>query len=172
VPRNGGGGLTSGAPQGHPSSAAAPDTDDVHALAAGAGRDETVDVAPPTVEELVRLETQVWSALVVGDGDADRRLLSDDFIGVYPTGFSDRQGHVAQLADGPTVAWFEIAEPHLVAIADDAAILAYRARFRRTTADGADDEEAMYVSSLWCRRGATWTNVFSQDTPAGPDVCI
>ncbi len=56
--------------------------------------------------ELIELETGVWLALQRGDAEADRKLLSEDFLGVYPTGFADRADHVGQLADGPTVTEF------------------------------------------------------------------
>jgi hypothetical protein len=116
------------------------------------------------LEQLVDLETAVWQALVDGDPDADARLLTDDFLGVYPTGFAGRDDHIGQLANGPTVRAFEITDPRMTVVAEDAALLAYRATYRRAGRDR--EPESMFVSSLWCRRGAVWRNVFSQDTPA------
>jgi hypothetical protein len=124
-------------------------------------------VSLPPLEHFVDLEGKVWDALVAGDQDADRTLLAQEFIGVYPTGFADRADHVGQLVDGPTVSEYSIAQPVLIAINDDAALLAYEARFRRT-ADA--ERETMYVSSLWCRRDGRWVNTFSQDTPRGAAV--
>lgn len=121
----------------------------------------------PPLEHFVALERRVWDALAAGDADADRELLSDDFVGVYPTGFAGRDDHTGQLAGGPTVAAYSIEQPTLVPAGDDAALLAYAARFRRTP----DAEwETMYVSSLWCRRDERWVNTFSQDTPTGGPV--
>jgi hypothetical protein len=115
--------------------------------------------------EFVRLETAVWQALVDGDAAADEELLADDFLGVYPSGFSDRSDHLDQLADGPTVAAFAISQARLVTISEHAVMLCYRADSRRTPNTPHPEPEAMYVSSLWCRRGDRWVNVFSQDTP-------
>jgi hypothetical protein len=115
------------------------------------------------IGELIALETEVWQALVDGDTDADRRLLSDDFLGVYPTGFSGRADHVDQIDGGPTVRTFELSEARMVVVSDDAVVLAYRAVYERV--GEASHPEAMYVSSLWCRRDGRWVNVFSQDTP-------
>ena len=115
------------------------------------------------LDELLALETQVWQALVDGDGAADGRLLSDDFLGVYPTGFADRSDHVAQLDGGATVTEFALSEERLMVLSDSLVLLAYRADFRRP---GSSDAHAMYISSLWCRRDDCWVNVFSQDTPA------
>jgi hypothetical protein len=35
------------------------------------------------IEDFIELESLVWRALADGDADADGRLLSDDFLGVY-----------------------------------------------------------------------------------------
>lgn len=117
------------------------------------------------LEDVVRLETAVWQALADGDAAADRRLLSDDFIGVYPTGFADRKSHVEQLVDGPTIASFALRDARMLTVSESAVILSYRAEFERPTAAGVSEVESMYVSSLWCRRDGAWLNVFSQDTP-------
>ena len=116
-----------------------------------------------SVDFFVRLETAVWDALVGGDAQADRALLSDDFVGVYPTGFADRVDHAAQLDDGPTVSEFDIVSPTIRSFTEDHVLLAYEAQYRRSPDSG---PERMYVSSVWSRRENEWVNVFSQDTPA------
>ena len=113
---------------------------------------------------LVALERRVWEALRTGDVDADRDLLAPGFLGVYPSGYGDRSDHVAQLADGPTVAAYDIADARLITIADGHVLLAYRASYLRS---GSDTTETMYVSSLWSELEGRWVNVFSQDTPEG-----
>jgi hypothetical protein len=119
------------------------------------------------IEDFIELESQVWRALADGDADADGRLLSDDFLGVYSTGFADRTDHVAQLKDGPTVARFALHDVRMVVVSETAVLLAYRAEFeRKEPADAAERQQTMFVSSLWCRRDEGWVNVFSQDTPA------
>ena len=115
------------------------------------------------LEDFIRLETQVWRALADGDADADGRMLSDDFLGVYPTGFEDRKSHVEQLIDGPTVESFALHDARMLAVSESAVILSYRAEFERPTSTVVSE---VYVSSLWCRRDGAWLNVFSQDTPA------
>ena len=118
------------------------------------------------IEDFVELESQVWRALADGDADADGRLLSDDFLGVYTTGFADRTDHVAQLKDGPTVATFALHDVRMVVVSEIAVLLAYRAEFERPeSADASQRQLTMYVSSLWCLRDERWVNVFSQDTP-------
>ena len=115
------------------------------------------------IDSLLGLETAVWQALVDGDTEAYTRLLADDFVGVYPTGFSGPGDHAAQLAAGPPVRRFELSEARMLAVSESAALLMYRAEYVRT-GDGAASE-SMYVSSLWCERDGRWLNVVSQDTP-------
>ncbi len=118
---------------------------------------------PELTDFALGLETQVWRALLAGDPDADRALLSDDFLGVYPTGFSDREEHATQLADGPTVVDYEIRSPQAVEIAPGVIQFAYDAHYRRKS-DA--PMERMYIMSIWAEREGQWVNTFSQDTPA------
>jgi len=115
----------------------------------------------PDLDRALALETRVWQALAEGDGVADCELLAEDFLGVYPSGFSDRAGHVGQLDDGPTVVEYSLRSATGRTLGD-AYVLSYEAHFRRR-AEG--PLERMYVSSIWQQVGERWLNVFSQDTP-------
>ncbi len=123
------------------------------------------------LEALVALEVEVWSALVRGDATADERLLSDDFLGVYPTGFAVRADHVEQLHAGPTVSTFALSEERMMELSESIVMLSYRADYRRVTAPATSEPESMYISSLWCERDGAWVNVFSQDTPTS-DIAV
>jgi hypothetical protein len=113
----------------------------------------------------VDLESAVWDALVTGDADADRALLSEDFVGVFPTGFANRADHADELADGPSIATYTITDARLIDASEDAVLLCYRAEYRRPSQSAA---EVMFISSLWVQREGRWWNTFSQDTPAAP----
>lgn len=117
----------------------------------------------PSIDFFIGLEREVWEALAAGDAAADTALLSDDFVGVYPTGFADRTAHAAELDDGPTVTEYELSDTSLLRLTDDHVVLSYAARYRRPTDS---DDQTMYVSSIWSRRDGAWINTFSQDTPA------
>ena len=119
---------------------------------------------PPDLRGFLELESRVWQALAEGDAAADTALLTADFLGVYPSGYSDRAGHAGQLDQGPTTARYQICEARLRMLSDDLAMLSYRAEFTRA-ATGATPE-AMYVTSIWQREGGHWRGIFSQDTPA------
>lgn len=119
----------------------------------------------PTLEEILRLELRVWEALKSGDASLDARLLSDDFLGVYPTGFSAKQPHCDQLKDGPTVASYELLEPRLIIFNTELVLLSYLTLWSRICDGRPQKQEKMYISSIWQRSGREWKNVFSQDTP-------
>ena len=121
--------------------------------------------APPLVTELIAQETRVWNALMAGDPTADEALLSADFLGVYPDGFSDRAGHSSQLAQGPSISSYRMEDCRALALGPEHGALSYRAVFRRV---GRDRDETMYVTSIWERTETGWINLLSQDTPALP----
>lgn len=120
------------------------------------------------LDQALALERQVWRALCTGDQDLDAAMLSDDFLGVYPDGFSDRAGHIEQLSDGPTVHDFHLSEARLVELAAEHFLLCYRADWRAPRSSGSEHPgaaRAMYITSIWSRRADGWINTFSQDTP-------
>jgi hypothetical protein len=118
------------------------------------------------LDAFIELERNVWDALRRGDAAEDARLLAEDFLGVYPSGFADRSDHAAQLANGPTVADFELHEARMMVLTDNDVLLSYRADWHRLTTGQRGARQSMYVSSLWSRRSGRWVNVFSQDSPA------
>jgi hypothetical protein len=118
------------------------------------------------LNSFIELETKVWDALRRGDAEEDARLLSDDFLGVYPSGFAGRSDHAGQLANGPTVADFELHDARIMVLSDNDVLLSYRADWHGIDKDERGAAESMYVSSLWCQRSGRWVNVFSQDSPA------
>lgn len=122
----------------------------------------TENTAPPTLDEILRLEQQVWAALIDGNAQADRALLSPDFLGVYPTGFANRDDHVGQFADAPTMADYKLSNAKLRVLNPKIVLLSYRADYLRP---GQTEWESMLISSLWELRHDVWVNSFSQDTP-------
>jgi len=113
----------------------------------------------------VDLESGVWEAMVSGDLDAERELLSADFLGVYPSGFATRAEHLAELADGPVTVSYTIVDARLIEVSADSVMLCSRADHQPV---GRDEPESMYISSLWVERDGRWWNTFSQDSPTIP----
>lgn len=116
----------------------------------------------PLLAEILALETKVWQALVAGDPEADGRMLSEDFLGFYPSGFSDKAGHCEQLNAGPVMSDYRLSDAQLRVIAGDAVLLCYRAAYRPAASQ---EWQEMLISSLWEQGEDGWLNTFSQDTP-------
>ncbi|MFW8592701.1 DUF4440 domain-containing protein [Cribrihabitans neustonicus] len=116
----------------------------------------------PVLDDILALEKKVWQALIEGDPKADAQMLSEDFLGVYPSGFSGKASHCDQLKQGPVMAEYRLSAAQLRCISGDAVLLSYRADYRPA---GSSGWKAMLISSLWERRSRGWINSFSQDTP-------
>lgn len=116
----------------------------------------------PTLETILSLEQNVWSALMSADVKADQQHLADNFLGVYSSGFATKQDHVNQLADGPTVLHYELTDARLKILSDSLALLSYKALWQRP--NGTKDQ--LYISSIWEHQHGKWKNIFSQDTRA------
>ena len=119
-----------------------------------------------TVEKFLQLEIEVWNALATGDAEVDIRLLADSFLGVYSSGFSDKDHHTNQLRNGPTVAHFNLSEARIQVLSDKVVLLSYRADWVRYENRSKSDKESMFVTSIWRSYEGAWKNTFSQDTPA------
>jgi len=116
----------------------------------------------PGLDQFLALETLVWEALLKGDAAADAALLTQDFLGVYPSGFAGRAEHSGQLDAGPVMQAYSLDQARLLVIADDSVLLSYRATYRRV----GKALDVMFISSLWQLMDGRWLNSFSQDTPA------
>lgn len=115
-------------------------------------------------DTLLACETRVWDALVTGDSASDSAALAEDFLGVYPDGFSGKADHVAPLATGPSVQRYSLSDVRIVPLGPDHAAIVYCADF---VGFGKTEASRMYVTSIWRREAAGWINILSQDTPAG-----
>lgn len=120
---------------------------------------------PDLQADLIAHERRVWDALVAGDADADAQLLDDSFLGIYPDGFATKADHMAQLANGPSIARYALSDLRSRSLGAQHAVLSYRADFTRT---GQTEGEAMYVTSIWEQWCGGWINILSQDTAVDP----
>ena len=110
------------------------------------------------------LEMQVWEALKNGDKNANSKLLSDDFLGVYETGLSSKEDHLELLRNGPIISCYEIGSSQLIQLGPEIASLTYSATATFLRNEGEDTQVLLYITSIWARRLNKWVNIFSQDT--------
>jgi hypothetical protein len=110
------------------------------------------------------LEIQVWEALKNGDKNANSKLLSDDFLGVYETGSGSKEDHLELLRNGPIISCYEIGSSQLIQLGPEIASLTYSATATFLRNEGEDTQVLLYITSIWARRLNKWVNIFSQDT--------
>ena len=110
------------------------------------------------------LEMQVWEALKNGDKNANSKLLSDDFLGVYETGLGSKEDHLELLRNGPIISCYEIGSSQLIQLGPEIASLTYSATATFLRNEGEDTQVLLYITSIWARRLNKWVNIFSQDT--------
>lgn len=118
------------------------------------------------IDFFLQLESQVWDALLTGDSDADERLLADDFLGVYGTGFAEKGEHVGQLTAGPVAQSYSLSDARLRVLGTGVVLLSYKAQWVRIRPKSSIPHETMYISSIWTQNEGVWRNIFSQDTNA------
>ena len=123
-------------------------------------------MASYSTEQFLELESEVWTALATGDAEADTRLLADEFLGVYGSGFSGKADHAKQLKNGPTVASFDLSQGRIQVLAEDVVLLSYCAEWTPLNSVGEGEIVREFITSIWRRFGGVWRNIFSQDTAA------
>jgi hypothetical protein len=110
-------------------------------------------------DELVRLEHRFWDA--AGDPAFYRRHVADEARFVFTFGVMDKAATVASMEEADPWSEVEITETSSTPIADEVAVLTYRASAAR---DGGGLYEAV-VASVYVRRGDDWLLALHQQTP-------
>ena len=101
-----------------------------------------------TTESFLEKEKKVWEALQNGDGDADAAQLTDDFLGVYPTGFSNKNQHRKMLDNGPIVAEYSLHNAQIRVLGENIVLLCYLAHYTPITNSEVGSYTSMYISSI------------------------
>ncbi|MFN8025270.1 MAG: nuclear transport factor 2 family protein [Acidimicrobiia bacterium] len=114
-------------------------------------------------DELLALETAAWQALTepgAATGYYDDTL-ADDVLMLFPGGMviDDREAVVASM-DGALWSSFEITEPRVLRLGDDAAVFAYRVHAVRQE----QDYDAL-LNSTYVREAGEWHLALHQQTP-------
>jgi hypothetical protein len=114
------------------------------------------------LEELLELEHAGWRSLCDGTGaDFYGMLMTEHGCMILANGaVLSRDDVVSALAEAPPWSSYEIADPELVEIGDDAVGVVYTGTGRR---DG--DEFTGVMSSVYVRDASGWRMVLYQQTP-------
>lgn len=113
------------------------------------------------IDRFITLEKKVWDCLLSGDYKSDEKLLSDDFLGVYPSGFFGKTHHVNALKNGPIIADYEISDARIKVLSENIVLMSYSSIYKKTKSS---ISITMFITSIWQNFSGVWKNTFSQDT--------
>ena len=121
----------------------------------------------PLVDELMRVETQLWESLKNGKPEVFDETMTDDavFFGQY--GVASKSDILTQQRDSVgqcKVESYALTNARTVRIDDNAAILLYEAA-QHATCGGAPVKPLMHGSSVYVKRAGKWMNVFRSEVP-------
>ncbi|GEK78734.1 nuclear transport factor 2 family protein [Agrococcus baldri] len=113
-------------------------------------------------DELLELEHAGWRSLCEGTGgDFYGRTMAERGLMVLVDGsVLDRDAVAASLSDAPRWASYEITEPRLLVLGDDAASLVYTGTARREQGD----DFVASMASTYVREGGGWRLALYQQT--------
>lgn len=113
-------------------------------------------------ETLIALEHEGWEALAAGDGAAYyRKHLTGDAVMAFPFGILTREEALEAMEAAPPWEHFEIQNPRVVALGDDAGVVVYSVVALRA----GDEPYAAVISSTYVRDHEGWKLAFHQQSP-------
>jgi hypothetical protein len=113
-------------------------------------------------ERLIALEHDGWDALVAGEGGRYyREHLTDDALMAFPFGVLTRAETIEAMESAPPWEGYEIADPRVVQLGDDSAIVVYEVAARRP----GEEPYAALLSTTFVREGGVWKVAFHQQSP-------
>lgn len=126
-------------------------------------------LAAPPADELRALARAADEAQIHGDRAALERLIADDFRIVGGAGqVYGKAGLIALFTDpAVTLEPYEVREPFLIPLGDDAALLGGLVTFRGLD-HGKPYSQTFRYADTWLRRNGRWQVVYTQVTNAKP----
>lgn len=116
-------------------------------------------------KELLELEFELWETMKADTGREAffrERLIDDAMLTVLaPLEMMTRETCISEAAKAPAVIDFHLAEPRVISLTEDSAIVVYRMAHRRV----GGEELAGGVASVYVRREGVWRLAYHQVTP-------
>ncbi len=116
-------------------------------------------------DTIISLERESWVAWQTHDGKFFDRFLANDHLDVGPGGAINKASVVAGVA-GPLckVESYSLSDFQIVHIAEDTALLVYRAK-QQTLCGGVPVPSPAWATSVYVKRDGRWLNILYQQTP-------
>jgi hypothetical protein len=129
---------------------------------AAAQKHPTSPNGTPLVDELMRVETQLWESWKNGKPEVFDEIMTDDavFFGQY--GVASKSDILTQQRESVgqcKIKSYALTNARTIRIDDDSAILLYEAE-QHAACGGAPVKPLMHGSSVYVKRASKWMNVF------------
>jgi hypothetical protein len=125
-------------------------------------------IAAPLQQTLIAQTQAVAQAQKSKDGEALKRLLSDDFQQVGSEGRLHDKGDVIGDAKDGKLTDYTLYEFKVLAVDENAAIVTYDAVIHRTEGDDLLAPRYQHFSDVWVKQGEQWRLRFQQATARRP----
>ena len=129
---------------------------------------EADEAKVPPDSFFIAMEKEDWEALRNKDKAAATRLLADDFVGMYDSGFATKAEWIKQMDGQYTIDAYTIEEPKVLRPSPTTALLLYKSTCKGTGEWAGYCSHLQYISDLMVQRNGKWEDLFSQDTIAVP----
>ncbi len=114
-------------------------------------------------ERLIALEHEGWQALAAGRGAAYyREHLTPNAVMAFPFGVLTRDGALEAMEAAPPWEHFELRNPRVVALGEDAGVVVYNVIARRA----GEEPYTAVISSTFVRDHEGWKLAFHQQSPS------
>ena len=110
------------------------------------------------------LETSAWEAYKNKQADAFKKLMSEDYCGVYAEGIKNLDREVADMAKSD-LRDYSLADMKVVFPSADVAVITYKSTIQQTS-EGKDMSGTYNSGSIWVKKGGKWLEVFHTEVKA------
>jgi len=117
-----------------------------------------VAIAAPDKDEMMTKEKGAWQAFKDKKGDAFKKLVHADMIGVYAEGISDVKKEMDDMQKWDMKS-FAISDYNVVAVGADTMMSRYKVTLEGTY-DGKDASGTYYAGSVWKKQDGQWQAIF------------
>ena len=114
-------------------------------------------------DTLASQEKKMWEQVKAQNWNEFESSLSDQFMGICPTGFQSKPQVMAEMRKGKLNS-YTLADWHAVKLSDTSGIVMYRVDCDAMSPDGKANKGTYYCSTTWTQRGGKWQSDAHQTT--------
>jgi len=114
---------------------------------------------------ITQKEKNMYESIKNGDMNAFKNSLSENFMGVYASGISNRDEEVETVGSNLAIDSYSFSEVSVLTPADNVAVINYKVSMSGSWADEAFSND-YYATSTWIKMGNEWKVIVHSDMQA------